>query len=259
MALGALLYLDAYGQSPQSNGPGMDPNAVGDTLVAYFGAVSDHWLAYLMALATLSTLTMALLEAIKSLTPVRRYFHGRVVKKWLERQATCVREEPQAPIIAAEAENTIIQMGADGERKAFFEMDGDALFQQLTQVLQLAVDYPLNYPKVVTVVASRAAAHDMQVVLGKTSANEIERSDAQRRVRQQVLQGLAALQVQTAQTWKNGMRCASFAVSFSIAYLALWWGKGEKSLIEFALVALLSALLAPVARDLVIAVEKLRQ
>jgi hypothetical protein len=72
-------------------------------------------------------------------------------------------------------------------------------------------------------------------------------------------QGIAAFEASNAWWWQNGLHVAAFLISASLAYLAVRTAMGFVRS-DFALLgtALLAGFLAPVARDLVAAIEKLR-
>ncbi len=57
-------------------------------------AVYDKALAFITALAAVGALTMAALQTIKDMLPVRRWFEATWVRAWLDRQA---REAPAIP------------------------------------------------------------------------------------------------------------------------------------------------------------------
>jgi len=177
------------------------------------------------------------------------------------------------------AEHDILLLAADGNAIALCDADGDDFCKRLGAVAQLMVDFPHQYRVLLGVLASNADKDDYDIVTGKAQpdpAREMTRGsnsdfpsrgdqrllDARSRVRLLVVQAMAAFQLRNAWWWGGIVKAASFVVSLGLAFVALEPAEGEASskeqFVARAAMALLAAFLAPVARDLVATIEKLR-
>lgn len=198
--------------------------------------------------------------------------------------------------LSQKAEDDVILLAADGNAVALYDSDGEEFCKNLGAVGQLVIDFPRRYHNLLFILASNANKEDIDLLTANTPArledsyataqlqpangeeqqpglsNDVQSlkhrgfDDPQRvlnaknRVRQHVTQALNAFQLRSAWGWGLMMRLFSFAISFGLAMAALvikensWRGIGLGTL----LTALLAAFLAPVARDLVVAIQKLR-
>lgn len=86
--------------------------------------------------------------------------------------------------------------------------------------------------------------------------------DARGRVAHQVQRSIDAVQIAIGSDWKCSLQAAAFIVSFAVAFLGIWLESGDTTLLKLAtgsITGLFAGFLAPVARDLVAALESLRK
>jgi hypothetical protein len=190
--------------------------------------------------------------------------------------------------LARRAEQDIVLLAADGNAVALCDADGDEFCKHLGAVAQLVVDFPSEYRVLLGTIACNMEKEDYHLLIGdsagapgRTAAQAQAHSrkpaqpdedsssarqkwlDAKNRVRMQAVQSISAFQLRNSWTWGALMGVASFLISFVLALLALKQGANQ-SFADFLFApatlgtALLAAFLAPVARDLVAAIEKLR-
>src|SRR5271163_4217312 len=81
------------------------------------------WGSYLLAVAGLGTLTMAILQAIKDLTPVRQWFQRYRMLAFLKVHADLAGKEFGVKTCQCEAEREIILLATDGDRDAFYSLE----------------------------------------------------------------------------------------------------------------------------------------
>src|SRR5437764_260348 len=86
-------------------------DAVADALNRFFADLSTHFGTYLMAVGMLGLLSMSLMEAIKNLVPVRRWFQHYELRKWLHRHA----EGGSNVQVVSGAENELVSLATDGD------------------------------------------------------------------------------------------------------------------------------------------------
>jgi len=134
------------------------------------------------------------------------------------------------------------------------------MFRQLTAVAQVALNYPNAYKTVVGTIAARSTKADFDLLIGKINPSSAQQAqDSLRRVREQSNQDIAGLQLALVAQWKRIMQAMSFLVSLGLAYAALHLAHGSiRSPFGLGITSILAAFLAPVARDLVAALEKAR-
>lgn len=229
-------------------------------------AITKNLLAYLVALAGLGVLSMSIVQAIKTLLPVPQFYQWLRTRWWLR---ACTREAKRnlKEVVSVNAvEKELVVIGAGGNTAAFYSSQGDEFVKQLTIIGRLVLNYPTNngrylpYGSVLAVLASNITKADFdllnQASKGPTPQQKL---DAFNRVQQQMTQAISAFCISSTWWWQNGLHVAAFLTSFVLVYLAVRLGLGGvKSTLSVALTALLGAFLAPVARDLVAAIQKLR-
>ena len=163
-------------------------------------------------------------------------------------------------------EKELVTIGAGGNAAAFYNSQGDDFSKQLTIISRLVLNYPTNpgrylhYGSVLAVIASNITKADFDLI-NQTSKGPTpqEKLDAFNRVQQQMTQAISAFCTSSSWWWQNGLHTAAFVTSFSLAYLAVHLALGGvKSTVAVGVTALFAAFLAPVARDLVAAIQKLR-
>jgi hypothetical protein len=236
-----------------------------DAFKALFDKLNSDFLKYFIALASLGAVSMSIVQAIKSLVPVRQFFQKRRTHWWLKSHICEAKSNLKKVVTLDDAEKEVIMIAAAGNPRAFYNSEPDDFFKQLTVVGRLVLNYPTNqgryisYGDLLSVFASNVTKADFSILDGThTKATPQERLDARNRVQQQLIQGINAFEMSSTWWWQNGLHLAAFLCSTGLAYLAFWKTWGIQSNIVVLLTALLAAFLAPVARDLVAAIEKLR-
>ena len=221
---------------------------------------------------------------------LRENFHRRTESGEVDNLKDIDKRLPELTVneLARAAESEIILLAADANAVALFDSEGDEFCKRLNAVAQMVVDFPCQYRGLLAILACYVDKDDFEILQvgqhykssyvvtqpkqtekfqetadrGETSPQEW--LNAKTRVRQQVTQAMSAFQLRNAWAWGTTMKISAFVVSATLTVLAqnlvcngaecsqLWTPK------VFA-TALLAAFLAPVARDLVAAIEKLRE
>jgi hypothetical protein len=235
-------------------------------LKALIDGISKNYLEYLIALAALGVLSMSIVQAIKSLCPVLRLYQWLRTRWWLRGRALEARENLKRDVNVDAVEKELIVIGSGGNRAAFYSADTDDFPKQLIAVGRLLINYPTNegryvsYASVLAVMASNITKADFDIVNEENkNTTPQQRLDALNRVQQEMTQAINAFSTSSIWWWQNGLHTAAFATSSSLAFLAVWYALGwHKFQITAFLTALFAAFLAPVARDLVAAIQKFR-
>lgn len=249
-------------------------------------AVSDHTYSFFTAVAAVGVLSMAILQTIKDLFPVRQWFQRFWVRSWLDEPPTRagIQETPPPPGFdeAArgkheEAERDLIQLATDGYESAFYDLPIEQLCGQMNAAAQAVLDNPRNHVALLLHLARNANPDDIAVVisppeqirdaranLGPAERSEFDRYvDARNRVTHHIQRAIDALQVSAGFRWKYLLQVSSIILSALIAGLAVFMFSAIEGvlskLVATVAVAILGGFLAPVARDLVASLQQLRK
>lgn len=242
--------------------------------------------SYLLAVAGLGTLTMALLQVIKDTTPVRRWFFISEMNRWFARHAQIVAvKKSKSDVEAAwpevdrgQAQKDLLTLAADGDRLAFFSLDIEKLCGQWSAAAQIVADYPKRYPDLFRCLTALAAPADQELLLSivpevipaaleaqlpaehqVTRIGERQKfANARTRVVHQIQRAIDSFQICATYRWQWHLHIASFCVSYALAVVALLLSdiSAPGPLLVGAAIA---GFLAPVARDLLAAVQALRE
>jgi hypothetical protein len=243
-----------------------------------FKDINSSWGAYLLAVAGLGTLTMAFLQVIKETTPLRAWFHRWEMTRWLAAQAIIVSDSLKSSVYEREAEKELLLLATDGDESAFYGLELEKLCGQWNAGLRIVMDFPEMYTSLFYCTAARARSQDLKALIeqklpealppheevtldeGKQRHRMVVRKnfvDARNRVTHQMQRAVDSFQITTAFRWKWSLQMASFAISFVFAYLAVKvYGQGASGVTLWS--ALIAGFIAPVARDLLAALQKLR-
>ena len=141
---------------------------------------------------------------------------------------------------------------------AFFDLDVDKMCGQWNAAIQISLDYPGIAPNLLATVAARSVKTDFDILIGGPAAvTPTAFADARNRVTHQVQRAVDSFQITTAFRWRWSMQLAALAISFGIALIALLV-LNTVDPASAVIMAALAGFLSPVARDLVAAIQKLR-
>jgi len=239
-------------------------------------------------MAGVGILSMAILQAVKDTFPVRRVFQRQWLKRWfackaLEADArgkTAQIEVAEAKANPDVAERDLIKLATDGNANAFYDLQIEQLCGQFNAAAQIVLDNAVQHRDLLLIAASLATAEDIQRLLNPPEAAKRpinindpnpdkglidERQkyiDARTRVTHQVQRAIDSIQISAGFRWKLYLQCASFGLSALIAGLgiSLFFSATTGSKFATAIVTgVLGGFLAPVARDLVAALQQLRK
>jgi hypothetical protein len=214
---------------------------------------------------------MALIQTAKDLFPLRRLFQRGRVRDWLEDGARDAIKFGRT-VSGGTAESDLIHLATDDDSSAFYDLPIEQLCGQLNAAAQLALDYPDLHFDLLAVTASGAAVDDVKALLTppqlpakaedmtpQLQAAKTSYTDARNRVSHQVQRAIDALQISVGFRWKWYLQIAAFVLSALIAGFADWiYGAPPRSLVNILITTLLAGFLAPVARDLMAALQKAR-
>jgi hypothetical protein len=246
---------------------------------------ADFLLKYFVVLAAAGALAMAIVELVKKLRDAQTRFHARAVTAWFIESPTVTTHEALAdllhlaaglPPIAAtlRASELFVKKGA---RPGFLWLPsdpGDAAFalelEKMTAVFQDCVDIaltaPTRYPALYEFMTESASPDDRHhwraaassAVQPSTAQQMKERAEVYARVRQAAKRKLDAFQMFTDLRWVNKQQLWANVVGTFVLSFAFWMQTPRPNLLLAAGFSVLGGMLAPVAKDVVVALQKVR-
>ena len=234
-------------------------------------AVSQQAYPFFTAVAAVGLLSMAIIQTVKDLFPVSRYFQWMRVRQWLSKRGGNL---PSVQDIAME---DLVRLAADGDAQALYSLPLEQLCGQINSAAQIVMDNPKGHEELLRCLAASANTDDLQLLLEPPKVVRQARAmldetgqakydsyvDARNRVSHQVQRAIDSLQISAGFRWKLYLHLASITLSAVIAGVGVFLfsdiqGTIRKLIMTLA-VAVLSGFLAPVARDVVASLQQLRK
>jgi hypothetical protein len=236
----------------------------------------------LFALTLAGVLTMAILQTLKDLTPVRRWFQRYWINAWLrERAASFNAKKGDLPQVAADdGRSTLIELSTGGAEDAFYDLQTEQLVAQMNAAAQLALDYPSvdHYYPLLCMVSEGVDVADVVLVHSVPSARAAVAADgtlpagytdARTRISHRIQRNLDGVQIAMSDRWQWWLQLASIVLSTTLIEIAIFSeqpsGTATTAQNVFPLfavglvVGIAGGYLAPVTRDLVAALQNLRK
>lgn len=273
-------------------------NEASAAIEEFLKLVVDNTLGFFSALAGISVLAMAIIETFKNLLPIHRWFNRhRVSAVWLSpnlERAQAILRSAEVKNVLESADVTklldpklregikdgridparilekLFRLATAGDEKALLSLPGDQLSGQINAAAQVALDYPEKHLDLLLCLASQADKTDFVALLsplpGKSDSSFEQRKreavDARNRISHQVQRNLDGFQISLNFRWKLWNQVAAFLLSGLLISLSFTMHLkqplfGKKWLLYF-FVGFLGGFIAPVAKDMVTALETLR-
>jgi hypothetical protein len=232
--------------------------------------------SYIVAASAIGITSMALIQTLKDQLPLRKWYQRRRVCQWIEtglRSGNAkIGDAHSASAPAVEAD--LLRLAVDGDAKAFYSLEIEKLCGQLNAAAQSAMQAPTAHTGLLTVLASEVDAASLKLVLagaptapggGPLSTADpaaIAYTTARTQVGQQAQRAIDALQLAVSADWQVHLQQAALALSVLLAWLgarsATTLHGGSQEFLFILFTGILAGFLAPVARDLVAALQNLR-
>jgi hypothetical protein len=249
--------------------------------------VADKGIPFFAALAGVGIVSMALLQVLKDFSRAEPRFHRRQIERWFGGRTN---QDPAA-------RQQLLTLAAGGNDVALYELSTPALMSQLSAASRVALAFPLEFELLLHGLAGSNAADEITTVMKAARAEKARRelraiaeapreSETDARARQQLQEdaeearmriahlmerNLDALQISVSSRWELGNKWAVFVLSwlvtvgafgvyFYVEQEGVAWSRAAVG--NFALTtvatATFAAFVAPVAKDLVAALQRLR-
>lgn len=251
---------------------------IANAIQNFFGESQDLG-AYLAAMGAIGVVAMALIQAAKDVFPLRRWYQRTRLRKWMAdgareaevRFAATLQDSTGVAVNARRAWKDLIALSVDGDENALLDLPVEQLCGQMSAAFQMVLDYPKQYRELLLIAGSFASSADMNEILntdrasvargeGPATVEQIRWADARNRMTHQLQRAVDGFQIATGYRWTYWMKIASFVVSALLAMIAVQT-KGNGVIAHTGVIlftAVLAGFLAPIARDLVATIQKLR-
>lgn len=271
----------------------MTPEQIYDAIVQ----MSDFIMRYAIALAAVGTLSMALLEAYKSLFKTRDRYHMRVLWKWITTAPVPWDVIPQLELSRSErfheeVYRQLMQLttGQQLERdhvkppnaervpwrvsyeNALFSLELEKMMGQIQDAADTALSNPDLYPELylfLTVGSGQTDVRDWYqwstrptISTSEDRALAKKQADTYARLRQLIRRRLDSLQLTATYRWRSlnqfyAVGVGAVLLFASQVYLGVDMTKAGNWILVL-LVSLSGGMVAPVAKDLVMALKRVR-
>ena len=227
-------------------------------------AVATHLLPFAEAMAAVGILSMAIIQTVKDIFPVRNTFHKKFIKNWLERNAGKAGEKTDAQ----KAERHLIKLATAGDEQAFYDLPIEQLCGQINAAAQVILDHPREHADLLRCLAAEADPGALKLLTSAEPASPLSEKrspdevNARARAIHQVQRSIDSLQISAGYRWKKMLQIWAFLLSYAFTMCGILLFPGPvlslRSVILTVGVGLAGGFLAPVARDLVVSLQKLR-
>ena len=251
-------------------------------------SIEAHLLPIMLSATAIGTLSMALIQTLKDMFPLREIFHKANIKQWITDQRKPVdnhigyfqkyNEKIQSPdqkkilpemLFSATDQDLVkkdlLKLTVNGNEGALYALPIEQLCGQINSASQICLDYPsLHSSLLLTLAANTSSADLFKVMFPDRSLNERssaedkkEYTDARNRVAHQIQRAIDSIQISIGYKWELWLKIGSIVVSSVIAGIGLL--ATNQNIFLVIPLAILGGFLAPVARDLVVALQSLRK
>lgn len=220
-------------------------------------------LSIALVLAAAGSMAMAILQIIKEITPIRQWFHRAKLLGWIR-----VRQGDETVL------DGLVELATGGDAKAFFDLAAEQLVGQINAASQIAVDYPHQHERLLRVLAAGASEADFDMVIGNGGKVPADSSiaadfhDARNRIGHRIQRNLDGLQISVSARWRWWMQTVSIVITAALIQVALVaalqrnnieYGWFSWTMLLSLLLGIAGGYLAPIARDLVAALQNMRK
>jgi hypothetical protein len=238
------------------------------TIQAFVETAAKLVLPFATAMAAVGALSMAFIQTLKDMFPIRRAFQKKFLGDWLASKSKAADGSGSQRTDSFAAERDLIRLATASDRDAFYDLATEQLCGQINSAAQVIIEFPHKHRDLFLCLTAVAEPEDVALMLRVSEHPPPppvpqDVIDAKGRVIHAVQRAIDGFQIAIAFRWKFWLQIASFFLSFSIVVTALWISEGTIAMngVTFfgvIVMGIAGGFLAPVARDLVAALEKRR-
>lgn len=226
-----------------------------------------------IGLAAAGTISMAIIQIIKQLTPLRRFYNRFWLKRWI-RLKTPLVDLPTA-------EKALAGTVTGGDRDACYELEADELANQLKDSITNLINYPHRNPEMYLLLSSGADKDDVDgirdsamrrakqsIASAKVPTDQVDPeaaerpfpTDARGRVSERMRRNVDGMRYALNDDWRWWMQMLALVLTVVIvegAIVAQDLASPGTMFVGIPL-AIAGSYIAPITRDIVAALENLR-
>lgn len=233
---------------------------------------------FIAAITAAGTIAMAMLQLVKDLTPLRRWYQRRWLRKWFSAHADDFNDARKGadadkktlPVVSEEkAEALLVNLATGGDDFAFYELASEQMVAQMNAAAQITLDYPKKYCDLLVVLSEGADVDDVATVVSQSpeglksrkASSSPDYLEARTRVGHRIQRNLDAVQISLGSQWRFWMQSTAIVLSIVLLEIGVVLASGPRmgTMLLAIPVGILGGYLAPVARDLVSALQTLRK
>jgi hypothetical protein len=233
---------------------------------------------YAAALVAIGTFAMALIQTLKDLFPLRRWFQKNWIMVWLEKRA---KDGPDLPAggrpDAKKAEADLVRLATSNDAKAFYDLPVEQLCGQMNAALQVALDDPGAHQDLIWCFGYLSASADLNALVQppvflrklRSEMHDDERKATddfvciRNRIAHDVQRSIDGVQIAAGFRWQWYLHIASIVLCGVISYIGLlrYFKENSRSqdVLMLVTMSVLAGFVAPVARDLIAGVQQWRK
>lgn len=238
----------------------------GNVFAAISSIAGPDWTSTFGTLAAIGTISMTIVQLFKELTPIRTVWQRRWFTKWLQKY----EEDPISkanPFLASDKcehplplIDELADVAAGGESKFLYEQSGNDLAQSILRAAPIIIDEPDRYPRLLTRLVWGLAEDDMtelaQGPINPKNANLY--LDARARALRRIERNLEGASLLLTSEWRFITQATAIVATIIIVLLAVCLKDRPVSfedILASVLVALVGGYFAPIAKDLLAAIQ----
>jgi hypothetical protein len=250
-------------------------NDLGHTFTIVLKALSslsdgDVGMAFL-SLAAAGTIAMAALQVVKEVTPYRRKVQYQWFTSWQDERAAdvekCAADEAlkallrDFPVCASKTRPELVELSAGRAENALFSMSTDDMVAQMKLAIPIVIDEANRYPSTLLTLSFGASSPDLAMILKGQPQNGSPQLyfDARARVTRRMERTLDGICIALADRWRLRMQMISLATTTAIVLaVVIAQDAGLGAILLAVPIGIVGGYFAPITRDLVAALQKLR-
>lgn len=229
------------------------------------------WQMALIA-AAIAVLSAAVVQLMKDLLPVRRWFQRHYLKAWFRQRVSQPQTGPADSNLDS-AEQDLVRLATGGDRNAFYDLETAQLCGQMNSAAQIAVAYADRHQALLRCLAPEADPKDIEIVASPPDTNltagepgAVAQStevtaflDARNRLSHQLQRSVDAIQISMGFRWKLILQIVCYSVCVLASFAAVFVANpnGRYNVIEAITIAIVAGFAAPSVSDLLGVINRL--
>lgn len=240
---------------------------------------TDFALPAVVTLAGIGLLVMAVIQLLKDLAPTREIFQRVVFSRYL----ADAYQEMKLPVPSRAARRAEIEdlanLATAGSVGALFSLPVEKFAGQLNVAMQTVMENPKRHAGWIRIMALHCDPADVEkvVLAGRTLERDVEERgegqffaddsdvvDARARIANEIQRSLDRIQLLLSHKWQRFLKWVSFVLGFCVIFFGVHHFvpgafRGVQGGLIWFLIAAVGGFLAPVARDLMAALQSVRR